>query len=46
MIQLPQGFDAAALFSDLFAAAAPFVGISFVIAVGILICNYFKSIEF
>ena len=46
MIKLPEGFDAAALFADFFAAAAPFVGISFVIAVGILIVNYFKSLEF
>ena len=46
MISLPEGFDVATLFADFFAAAAPFVGISFVIAVGILIVNYFKSIEF
>lgn len=46
MINLPPGFDAAKLFADFFGAAAPFVGISFLIACGILIVNYLNSIDF
>lgn len=37
MIQLPQDFDAAALFTELFELAAPFAGIAFLIACGFLI---------
>lgn len=46
MISLPIGFDAATLFNEFFGVAAPFVGISFLIACGFLIANYLKSIEF
>lgn len=46
MISLPEGFDAAVLMNEFFSIAAPFVGIGFIIACGILIINYFKTIEF
>lgn len=46
MITLPEGFDAAVLLGEFFAIAAPFVGVSFLIACGFLIINFFKSIEF
>jgi len=45
MITLPEGFDAAQLFADLFTLAAPFVGIAFLIACGFLITNYLKSVD-
>lgn len=44
MIQLPEGFDAAALFADLFALAAPFVSISLLIATFYLINRIFKKV--
>jgi hypothetical protein len=37
MIQLPPGFDVAALLSDFFFAAGPFVTIAFLIGCGFLI---------
>lgn len=37
MIQLPQGFDAASLFTELMQLAAPFAGIAMLIACGFLI---------
>jgi hypothetical protein len=43
MIQLPDGFDAAALFSELFQLAAPFVGISCLIGCGYLILNMLRN---
>lgn len=46
MINLPAGFDASVLMGEFFALAAPFVGISFIIACGVLIINYFNTIEF
>ena len=46
MISLPAGFDAAVLMNEFFSIAAPFVGIGFVIACGILIINYFNTIDF
>tara|TARA_Y100000589_G_scaffold310567_1_gene329045 strand:- start:451 stop:591 length:141 start_codon:yes stop_codon:yes gene_type:complete len=46
MITLPAGFDPLVLMGEFFTLAAPFVGISFLIACGFLIVNYFKSIEF
>lgn len=46
MITLPAGFDGVAFVAELFGIAAPFVGISFLIAAGILINNYFRSIKF
>ena len=39
MIALPEGFDVAALFSDFFSLAAPFVGIAFIVCTGFLIVN-------
>ena len=46
MITLPDGFDASQLFADLFALAAPFVSVAFIIACGFLIANTLRSIEF
>ncbi len=43
MIQLPAGFDAAALFADFFHLAAPFAGIATLIACGFLINTIFKK---
>ena len=43
MIQLPDGFDAAALFGELFQLAAPFVGISLLIGCGYLILNMMRN---
>lgn len=43
MIQLPEGFDAAALFTELFHLAAPFVGISALIGCGCLILNMLRN---
>ncbi|MGD9950065.1 MAG: hypothetical protein AB7U29_19405 [Desulfobulbus sp.] len=43
MIQLPEGFDAAALFTELFQLAAPFVGIAFLIGCGYLIQNMLRN---
>jgi len=43
MIQLPEGFDATALFNDFFELAAPFVGIALLIACGFLIINMLKN---
>jgi hypothetical protein len=37
MIKIPEGFDAAALFSEFFNLAAPFAGIACLIACGFLI---------
>jgi len=37
MIQLPDGFDAAALFSELFSLAAPFLSIATLVATFYLI---------
>ena len=46
IINLPDGFEASVLMGEFFSLAAPFIGISFLIACGFLIVNYFKSIEF
>ncbi len=46
MITLPEDFDAAQLFTDLFALAAPFVAVAFLIACGLLIANILKTIDF
>lgn len=46
MISLPAGFDPALLMNEFFALAAPFVGVAFLIACGVLIINYFNTIEF
>ncbi|WP_319586003.1 hypothetical protein [uncultured Desulfobulbus sp.] len=43
MIQLPEGFDAAALFSELLQLAAPFAGIALLIACGFLINRMLKK---
>lgn len=43
MIQLPEGFDAAALFADFFALAAPFVSIGALIAAFYLINRTLKK---
>ncbi|MGD9817149.1 MAG: hypothetical protein AB7V04_00470 [Desulfomonilaceae bacterium] len=43
MIQLPEGFDAAALFTELFHLAAPFVGIAALIGCGYLIQNMLRN---
>ena len=43
MIQLPEGFDLAALFGDLFQLAAPFAGVSFLIGCGFLIAKLLKK---
>ena len=42
MIQLPSGFSASTLFSELFQLAAPFVGIAFLIGCGVLITRILK----
>lgn len=46
MISLPEGFDASVLMNEFFMLAMPFVGISFLIACGFLIINFFNSIDF
>ena len=43
MIQLPDGFNASALFTELFQLAAPFAGIALLIACGLLIANIFRN---
>lgn len=43
MIQLPPGFDTAALLSDFFFAAGPFVSIGFLIGCGFLIVKILSS---
>lgn len=44
MINLPAGFDGATFVAELFSAAAPFVGVSFLIAAGLLIHNILKNL--
>ncbi len=44
MINLPEGFNGAALVADFFGTAAPFIGISFTIACGILIVNTLRNL--
>jgi len=44
MLQLPDGFDLAQLFSDLFTLAAPFVSITFFMACGYLINKALKKL--
>ncbi|MCB2216110.1 hypothetical protein [Desulfofustis glycolicus] len=46
MITMPQDFDTAQLITDLFALAAPFVAIAFIVACGFLIANILKTINF
>jgi hypothetical protein len=43
MIQLPPGFDAAALFTEFFHLAAPLAGIGCLIACGFLINRLLKN---
>lgn len=43
MITLPVGFDIAQLVSDFFEVAAPFVGVGFLVCVGLLIINILRS---
>jgi len=43
MIYLPDGFDAAALFANLFTLAAGPVGIAFLIAFGLIVKNMLKN---
>lgn len=43
MIQLPDGFDAAGVFTALFHLAAPFAGIALLIACGFLISNMLRN---
>ncbi|MBM9615276.1 hypothetical protein JWJ90_13410 [Desulfobulbus rhabdoformis] len=43
MIQLPEGFSAAALFTELFQLAAPFVGIAALFGCGYLILNMLRN---
>ena len=43
MISLPEGFDAAALATEVFGIAAPFVAIGFIIACGFLIVNILRN---
>ena len=43
MIQLPEGFDAAALFTEFFHLAAPFAGIALLIACGCLISTMLRN---
>jgi hypothetical protein len=45
MVNLPPGIDASSLLADFFSAAAPFVGVSFLIACGFIIINILTSIE-
>lgn len=42
MINLPEGFDAAILFSELFGAAVPFVGVAVLIASGFLVLRVIR----
>lgn len=42
MIQLPSGFDAAALFNEFYELSAPFVGIALLISCALLIVKIFK----
>ncbi len=46
MITIPAGFDVSQLLNDFFSLAGPFVGISFLVACGFLINNYFKTVDF
>ena len=43
MIYLPEGFDVAALFANLFTLAAGPVGIAFLIAFGLIVKNMLKN---
>ena len=43
MIQLPEGFNASALFSEFFHLAAPFAGIALLIACGCLISSMLRN---
>jgi len=43
MIQLPEGFDVSALFSNFFTLAAAPVGIAFLIAFGLMVKNMLKN---
>ena len=43
MIQLPEGFNAADLFTELFHLAAPFAGIALLIACGFLISTMLRN---
>lgn len=43
MIQLPDGFNAAALFIEFFHLAAPFAGIALLIACGFLISSMLRN---
>jgi hypothetical protein len=43
MIQLPDGFQAATLFSEFFHLAAPFAGIAMLIACGFLITRLLRK---
>ena len=43
MIQLPDGFDASALFTELLQLAAPFAGISLLVSCGFLINRILKT---
>ncbi|MDW7772530.1 MAG: hypothetical protein SCH71_06530 [Desulfobulbaceae bacterium] len=44
MIAIPEGFDLAQLVADLYGCAAPFVAVSFLVAVGVLIIYIFKTL--
>jgi hypothetical protein len=43
MIQLPDGFNASALFTELLQVAAPFAGIALLVACGFLITKMLKK---
>lgn len=43
MIQLPEGFNASDLFTELLQVAAPFAGIALLVACGFLIVNMLKK---
>lgn len=43
MIQFPEGFSLALLFSDLFRLAAPFVGIGYLITCAYLLIKLMKT---
>lgn len=44
MIQLPDNFDVATLLGDFFNLAAPFVGVSVLVAAGVLILNILRRL--
>lgn len=44
MINLPAGFEGATFVAELFSAAAPFIGVSFLIAAGMLIVNILRNL--